>query len=278
MSSRRLYICVAQTRFSVKCNPNPLKLKLWSRLPSPACVCCVQRLADNRAPLQHKEQQASAELPGVSDWQAVAAEFPPPETYAWDVFISHAGAAADKPFARALYKLLERTGWGLRIFLDEESLQPAGDAQRAIQAALQSTAVAVLLFSAETFERVATGAELRALVAQHALRRVRLLPVFLRMRVEDCKRSLANILGQGASAPLASALQWYAMQPCSTAMNIGHVQVLCSARGRCRLAEPCRMRSGCNKWFLCRKHGLAHRHPPLGRGQHPAARHRQDRA
>ena len=42
------------------------------------------------------------------------------------MFISHAGNSADKPFARALTRLLERTGWGLRVFLDDDSLVPGG--------------------------------------------------------------------------------------------------------------------------------------------------------
>ena len=158
----------------------------------------LQQMPDTSAALQHDEQQAIAQLPGVSDWQAAAAAHAPPRTFDWDVFISHAGNSADKPFAKALKELLERTGWGLCIFLDDESLQPGDDPQHTMQAAMESTAVAVVLFSAEFFERAATGAELRLLTARHALHRVQLLPVFLRMRVEDCKRRVADTLGQGA--------------------------------------------------------------------------------
>ena len=210
--------------------PKPLHISHGLPCLAPS-VYCVQHLSDTRAPLQHKEQQAIAQLPGVSDWQAAAAACAPPETYTWDVFISHAGNAADKPFARALKALLERTGWGLRVFLDDESLQPGGDPQHTMHAAMESTAVAVLLFSAEFFERTATGAELQVLTARHALHRVQLLPVFLRMRVEDCKRSLADLLGQGASALGPLPLQWYAMRPCSSAIKIGHVKLLCCALG-----------------------------------------------
>ena len=42
------------------------------------------------------------------------------------MFVSHAGNSADKPFARAAAALLERTGWGLRVFLDDDSLVPGG--------------------------------------------------------------------------------------------------------------------------------------------------------
>ena len=114
-------------------------------------LCAVQNLTDTTAPLQHKEQQVIAELPGVSDWREAKAAHAPPDTCAWDVFISHAGDSADKPFARALKALLERTGWGLRVFLDDESLQPADDPHSAMQAAMKSTAVAVVLFGVKYF-------------------------------------------------------------------------------------------------------------------------------
>jgi hypothetical protein len=169
--------------------------------PSAKPAFALQQMADTSAPLQRKEQRVIAELPGVPDWRAAAAAHAPPDTCAWDVFISHAGDSADKPFARALKALLERTGWRLRVFLDDDSLQPAGDAHCAMVAAMESTAVAVLLFSVEFFERGAPVAELRLLAGRHALHRVQLLPVFLRMRVEDCRRCLAKTLGQGAPAP-----------------------------------------------------------------------------
>ena len=164
-----------------------------------ADVLFVQHLQNNSAPLQAKEQQAIAELPGVTEWQQAAAAHPAPATCDWDVFISHAGNHADKPFARALTALLERTGWGLRVFLDDVSLQARGDAQRAMEAAMESTAVAVLLLSPEFFERKATVAELKALALRHEQNRVQLLPVFLRMRVEECEQKMAAVLGQGAS-------------------------------------------------------------------------------
>lgn len=134
----------------------------------------------------------------MSDWGRAAQALDPPDPYSWHVFISHAGDGADKPFARALKGLLERTAWGLHVFLDDDSLQAAGDAQKNMNAAMETAAVAVLLFSAEFFEREATVAELRVLVRRHELERVQLLPVFLRMRVEECKRRMAAVLGRGA--------------------------------------------------------------------------------
>lgn len=137
----------------------------------------------------------------MSDWRAAAAAHAPPSPYDWDVFISHAGNKADKPFARALQELLERCWPDARVFLDDASLRPGADAQAAMQAAMESTHVAVLLLSAEFFQRSATKGELEVLLDRHRLHRVQLLPVFLRMRVEDCKRHLAEALGQGAAAP-----------------------------------------------------------------------------
>ena len=234
----------------MQCNPYPLNLSLWFRMPSPACVCRVQHLPDTRTPLQEREQQAITQQPGVPEWLAAAKAHPPPQACEWDVFISYAGNSADKPFARALKALLERTGWDLRIYLDDDSLRPAGDGKLSLQGAMQSAAVAVVLFSAEYFERAATDAELRELSARHALNRVQLLPVFLRLSVEDCKRRLANILGPGALAPLDDV-----------GLQSSVRSSLCSI-------------SGC----LCRKCELAYRHPPSGRGKQPAARHAQDGA
>ena len=147
--------------------------------------------------------------PGTADWLKAAAALDPSNGPDWHVFISHAGNVADKPFARSLRSLLIRTGWGLRVFLDDDSLVPAGDPQSDMKAAMQSAAVGVLLFSAEFFSRQATLVELQLLVDRHALKRVRLLPVFLRMQVEECKRSVATVLRRGgflAAGPVLKAL------------------------------------------------------------------------
>ena len=158
--------------------------------------CCQAQLADSRAPLQQEELAVIADLPGVYDWRAAAEQHAAPATCAWDVFISHAGCGADKGSARAVYRLLERTGWGLRIFLDDESLQPGSDAQHSIQSALHSTAIAVLPFSTEFFNGSATRAELQLLASRHAGSWVQLLPVFLQMNVVHSLRSMAAILGR----------------------------------------------------------------------------------
>ena len=159
----------------------------------------VQHPWETGATLEPKEQQALQALPGVSEWQAAATALPAPFTCNWDVYISYAGNRADKPFARALCALLERTGWGVRVFLDEMCLQPS-DPYSAIEAAMESTAVAVLLFSPEYFERSATKEELQFLHSRHARHHVQLLPVFLRMTVEECKRSLAAVIAPGKLA------------------------------------------------------------------------------
>ena len=59
-------------------------------------------------------------------WRRPPRQFDAPASHAWDVFISHAGNSADKPFARAVTRLLARTGWDLRVFLDDDSLVPGG--------------------------------------------------------------------------------------------------------------------------------------------------------
>ena len=133
------------------------------------------------------------------DWARIASQYVAPPTCKWDVFISHAGNSADKPFALALEELLKGTGWGLRIFLDEKSLQPSTDPAQSMQAAIESTHVALVLFSTEFFERSATISELERILDRHARGHVMFLPVFLRLTVEDCKRKLASLLGRGAT-------------------------------------------------------------------------------
>lgn len=125
--------------------------------------------------------------------------YPAPLTCKWDVFISHAGNGADKPFALALYDMLQRTGWGLNVFLDDRSLQYTRIGWDDIVAAIDSTAIAVMLFSPEFFERDAPKAELKQILARHARDQLVVLPVFLRMRVEECNRKAAVVMEQGAS-------------------------------------------------------------------------------
>ena len=136
----------------------------------------------------------------MSDWKDAAAAHDPPSPYSWDVFLSHAGNRADKPFARALMELLQTCWPGVRVFLDDASLRPGADARAAMQAAIESTHVAVLLLSNEFFRRPATRGELDLLLDRHRLHRVQLLPVFLRLTVEDCQRELTALYGAGAQA------------------------------------------------------------------------------
>jgi hypothetical protein len=110
--------------------------------------------------------------------------------YQWDVFISHAGRDADKPFALQLWDLLDKPGIGLRVFLDERSLCLAEDAGLQMAAAMNSSRVGVLLLSREFFQRTCTKDELAALLKRNGLRRIKLLPVFLRMTTEECAAEL----------------------------------------------------------------------------------------
>ena len=231
-------------------------------------------------PLQVQEQQAITLQPGVSDWLAAAAAHPTPDTHDWDVFISHAGNSADKPFARALFRLLKRTGWGLRVFLDDESLVPAQEPHAAMRAAMESTAVAILLFSAEFFQRPATEKELQVLMDRRALNRVQLLPVFLRMQVDDCKQIMAGILGQGActicrlTCPSCSdnACQLGYASSCAGNAQVSGINPM---RGCC-CCSALSMHCVCD--CLCRASEHANRHPACGRAQQPAERRAQDRA
>ena len=182
-------------------------------------TCVVQNLSAPGAPLQQEEVQAIVGLPGLSAWQAAAAAHAAPDIYDWDVFISHAGNSADKRFAEALDRLLEHMGWGLRVFMADKSLveglaNPAG----AIDVAMKSTAIAVVLFSAEFFVRDATKAEVEVLMARLAQHHVQLLPVFLRITVEDCKRSLAHLLGKGAHITSTMDVSFGTLLRCTTAI------------------------------------------------------------
>ena len=83
--------------------------------------------------------------------------------------------------------------------MDEESLEACADPVQSMQAAMESTHVALVLFSTEFLEQSATIAELETIMERHARYRLMFLPVFLRLTVEDCKRKLASLLGRGAT-------------------------------------------------------------------------------
>ncbi len=149
-------------------------------------------------PLRKGEQHSIQQQVGVSDWKIAAERYAAPSAYSWDVFISHAGNKADKAFAWPLKQLLEGAGWGLRIFLDDESLQTSTDPAQSMQAAMESTHIALLLFRKEFFEREATKGKLKVLLERHASHRVLLFPVFLRLTVEECAEKIASLLEAGA--------------------------------------------------------------------------------
>ena len=119
-----------------------------------------------------------------------------PSAYAFDVFISHAGHRADKPFAKVLRDVL-KAGWGMEVFLDETDLRHGTSPQQRMQKAMEESQVALLLFSNDFFRRDATRWELEFLLTHHAEHRVQLLPVFLRMTVAEAKLELASVRGAG---------------------------------------------------------------------------------
>lgn len=104
------------------------------------------------------------------------------ERWAWDVFICHAGE--DKAFGRCLYRRLVRIG--LRSFLDEESLRVGGDAPAAMEAAVHSSQLAVVLLSEEFFRKPCPQQELRWFLEGHTASRSTVVPVFLGVTVERC--------------------------------------------------------------------------------------------
>ena len=116
------------------------------------------------------------------------------ERWAWDVFICHAGE--DKAFGRCLHRRLVRIG--LRSFLDEESLRVGGDAPAAMEAAVHSSQLAVVLLSEEFFRKPCPKQELRWFLQGHTASRSTVVPVFLGVTVERC----------GAQRPAVSHLCW----------------------------------------------------------------------
>lgn len=109
------------------------------------------------------------------------------EHWDWDVFISHAGQ--DKSVGRCLHRRLEHIG--LRCFLDDISLRVGCNAPVAMEAAVRSTQIAVLLLSEEFFSKDWPQRELRWLLAGHQASRHTLLPVFLGVTVERCQELAA---------------------------------------------------------------------------------------
>ena len=111
----------------------------------------------------------------------------------WDVFICHAGE--DKVFARALRQHM--LPFSLRCFVDEDSLPIAQHALQAMEAAVRSTQIAVVLLSEEFFQREAPLQELRWFLEGYKQNRNNVMPVFLGITVERCEE-LAAPLGLAA--------------------------------------------------------------------------------
>ena len=168
-------------------------LKVWE----PESSAKLQNLLQGTS-LDKREQRLIRLQEGWPEWEAAAAHLPAPCSRLWDVVISHADSSADIAFARALKQILERTGWGLRVFLNDDSVLPGVHPDSYMQQALESTQLVILLFSKEYFSRLASMSELKLLWERHVLHEVQLLPVFLSMTVEECKRELSSILQPGA--------------------------------------------------------------------------------
>jgi tetratricopeptide (TPR) repeat protein len=97
----------------------------------------------------------------------------------WDVFLAH--ASPDKPRARLLHQAL--TALGLRVFLDEESLEPGDDWTIEIPRALRSSDVVAVLLSQE--RGFYDGEELVISIAGQRTGTQRVVPIHLASDVED---------------------------------------------------------------------------------------------
>ena len=102
----------------------------------------------------------------------------------WDVFVCHAGE--DKPFARMLRNSLQ--GTCLRCFVDEDDLHVGDNAPEAMDAAVRTTQIAVILLCKEFFQRRAPQQELRQFLEGRDGTRNGLVPVFLGLSVEECEK------------------------------------------------------------------------------------------
>ena len=101
--------------------------------------------------------------------------------WAWDVFVCHAGP--DKVFALALKKRMPK---GIRCFVDEMSLLPGSHAAHAMEDAVRSTQIAVVLLSQELFTREAPQQELRWILKYASSSRTNIVPVYLGLTHERC--------------------------------------------------------------------------------------------
>ena len=112
------------------------------------------------------------------------------EVWTWDVFVCHAGE--DKPFARFLRNSLRDLG--LRCFVDEDDLRVGDNAPLAMDAAVRSTYIAVVLLCEEFFQKKSPQQELRQFLKGRGRFRNEVVPVFLAVSVEECEK-LAKRVG-----------------------------------------------------------------------------------
>ena len=119
------------------------------------------------------------------------------EHWKWDIFVCHAGE--DKPFARMLRNSLHKLG--LRCFVDEDDLLVGDNAPLAMDAAVRTAHIAVILLCEEFFQKKAPQQELRQFLKGRDASRNELVPVFLAVSVEECvklarKAGLAGVCAQ----------------------------------------------------------------------------------
>jgi hypothetical protein len=137
----------------------------------------------------------------------------------WDVFISHAGKDADKPFATKLRQLLGKDGIGLRVFLDEADLIVGEHFSPALDRAMKSSKAAVLLLSKDFFEREDSCLyELRFLIEREQRRYIKLVPVFLRLTPTECFEELKKAW-PGQSWPIIAPM-YFTCNKCTSSRSL----------------------------------------------------------
>jgi hypothetical protein len=143
---------------------------------------------------------------------------------------------ADKPFAMELYDVLGY--FDMHVFLDEKRLLPRQDAREQMAVAMKSCRVGLLLLSLEFFTDPVK--EIRTLARKAQERRADVLPVFLRIKVEDTDLEallqrlpldLANV-AQAAGGARIGVTGTGARAPCSC-----HGLLLCACA--LQLCDPC---------------------------------------
>lgn len=137
---------------------------------------------------------STAPTPPVFSGERISPEYRL-KRWQWDVFVCHAGP--DKAFARMLHD--ELVSFKFRCFVDEESLRIGGKAYEAMEAAVRSTYIAIVLLCEEFFhsDREAPQRELRWFLDDCKQNRNQVVPVFMGITVKRCGE-LASPLGLAA--------------------------------------------------------------------------------